>query len=167
MASSELAPGYDLQPAWRLGDRQIEADAVAFWNRLGILPAEVKAEERARELAAVAYHDGRIVGVQTAVPARLDIVRARLAMVRSAVDPEHRRSHVGMALAVFARDLLEQWSKDHPEERLAGLGAVIEGPNLFERAREPFWPQTRFGVVGYMPDGRQIRVSWFEHHRLD
>lgn len=165
--AEEIAPGYDIRPAWRLGDAGIEADAIAFWNRLGILPSGVTPEERARELAAVAYRDGRIVGVHTIALARLELVRARLGMLRSAVDPEHRRSRVSMALSVFTRDLLEQWSKDNPGERLAGLGAIVEGPNLFERAREPFWPTTRFGVVGYMPDGRQIRVSWFEHHRLD
>lgn len=162
-----MAPGYDLRPAWRLNDSGIEADAVAFWHRLGILPPDVTPEERARELTAVAYKDGRVVGVHTVALGRLEIVRARLAMLRTAVDPEHRRSHVSMALSLYTRELLERWSLDHPEERLAGLGAIIEGPNLFDRAREPFWPNTRFGVVGYTTDGRQIRVSWFEDFRLD
>lgn len=164
---AELAAGYDLRPAWRLDDPQIEADAIEFWQRLDILPPDVAPEQRAKELTAVAYQDGRIVGVHTAVLARLEQVRARLAMIRSAVDPEHRRSHVSLALSIVTRDLLASWSIEHPEEKLAGLGAVIEGPNLFPRAREPFWPQTRFGVVGYTADGRQIRVSWFEDFRLD
>jgi hypothetical protein len=163
----ELAPGYDLRPAWQRDDPDIEADAIAFWNRLGILPPDVTPEARARELTAVAYKDGLVVGVHTVALGRLEIVRARLAMLRTAVDPEHRRSRVSMALTLYTRELLERWSRDHPEQRLAGLGAIIEGPNLFDRAREPFWPTTRFGVVGYTDDGRQVRVSWFEDFRLD
>ena len=42
---------------------QIERDAVDFWRRLGNLPPDVAPEQRARELTAVAYKDGRIVGV--------------------------------------------------------------------------------------------------------
>jgi len=26
---------------------------------------------------------------------------------------------------------------------------------------------TRFGVIGFLPDARQMRVSWFEDFRLD
>jgi GNAT superfamily N-acetyltransferase len=162
-----MAAGFDLRPAWRLDDRRIEEDAVAFWRRLDILPPDVAPEQRARELVAVAYKNGRIVGVTTAALGRLEIVRARLAMLRGAVDPDHRRGRVGSALLIYTRELIERWSMDHPDERVAGLGAIIESPDLIARQKEPFWPMTRFGIVGYMPDGRQIRVSWFEDFRLD
>lgn len=165
--AQEMVLDFELRPAWRRDDPRIAADAIAFWSRLGILPPDVSPEERARELSAVAYKDGRIVGVHTVVLARLEMVRARLAMLRSAVDPDFRRTHVSFALSLMTRDILETWSADHPEERLAGLGAIIEGPNLFARARQPFWPATRLGIVGYLPDGRQVRVSWFEDFRLD
>jgi hypothetical protein len=160
-------PGYDLRPAWRRDDPDIEADAIAFWRRLDILPPGVAPEARARELTAVAYKDGLVVGVHTATLERLELVRARLATIRAAVDPEHRRSRVSMALGLYTRELLESWSLDHPGERLAGLGAIIEGPNLFDRAREPYWPNLRYGVVGYTKEGLQARVSWFEHFRFD
>lgn len=162
-----MAAGYDLRPAWRLGDSRIEADAIAFWRRLDILPGNVKPEERARELAAAAYKDGRIVGVTTAALARLEQVRARFAMLRGAVDPEHRRSRVGFALAFYTRELIERWSMDNPEERVAGLGAVIESPDLVALQKQPFWPMSRFCLIGFTPEGRQVRVSWFEHFRLD
>lgn len=166
-AWEEMAPEFEFRDAWRRDDPGIEADAVDFWNRLNILPAGVRPEERAKELVAVAYKDGKIVGVQTAVLGRLEIVRARLGMLRSAVDPDYRRSRVSFALTLFARHLVERWSMAHPEERVAGLGAVIESRDFAGREKEPFWPNTRFGVVGYTADGRQIRVSWFEDFRLD
>ena len=163
----EMIPGFELRPAWRLNDAQIEADAVAFWNRLGILPAGVTPEERAKELIAVVYKDDRIVGVHSARIERVEQVRARLAMLRSAVDPEFRRTHVSMALTLYSRALLERWSRDNPHERLAGLGAILESQQLAERGKQPYWPQTRFILAGFLQDGRQFRISWFEDFRLE
>ena len=163
----ELPAGLAIRPAWRRGHAALEADAVAFWNRLGILPRGIRAEERAKELVAVAYRGDAIVGVITAQLVVLDQVRARLAMIRAAVDTDLRRTHLAFALMLDARAMLEQWSRANPDERLAGLGAVIEAPELRAREVQPFWPLSRFGVIGYAPNGRQIRVSWFEDFRLD
>jgi hypothetical protein len=164
---AELIPGFELRPAWRRNDAQIEADAVAFWKRLNILPSSVTPEQRAKELIAVVYKDGQIVGVHTAAIERLEQVRTRLAMLRSAVDPAYRRTHVSMALTLYSRALLEQWSRENPQERLGGLGAIIESEQLAERGKEPWWPQTRFILAGFLPDGRQLRISWFEDFRVD
>lgn len=167
LTAQEMAPDFEFRAAWRLHDAQIEKDAIHFWNRLGILPAHVTPEERAKELTAVAYRGERIVGVHTATLGRLDQVRARLAMLRSAVDPDYRRTRVSFALTLYTRALLERWSSEHPEERLGGLGAILESRELAGRGQQPYWPTTRFILAGFLPDGRQIRVSWFEDFRLD
>lgn len=163
----ELIPGFDLRPAWQRGDAQIEADAIAFWDRLKILPPDVEPAQRAKELIAVVYKDDRIVGVQTATIERVEQVRVRLAMLRGAVDPDFRRSHIALALTLHSRALLERWSGDNPHERLAGLGAIVESQQLEERGKQPWWPQTRFILAGVLPDGRQFRISWFEDFRLE
>lgn len=162
-----LVPGVALRPAWRRGDPQLEADAIAFWQRLAILPAGVAPEQRAKELVALAYEGDRLVGVQTASIERVEQVRSRLALLRSAVDPGHRQRHVSLALTLYARDLLERWAADHPHERLGGLGARVGGAQLAERARQPHWPRTRFILAGFLPDGRQLRISWFEDFRVE
>jgi hypothetical protein len=163
----ELVPGFELRPAWRLGDMRIEADAIAFWSRLKLLPPNVAPEERAKELIAVVYKDDRIVGVHTATIERVEQVRTRLAMIRSAVDPDYRRTHVSMALTLYSRALLGRWSIEHPQERLGGLGAIVESAQLAERGKQPLWPQTRFLLAGFLADGRQLRISWFEDFRVD
>jgi hypothetical protein len=163
----ELIPGFELRPAWRRDDAKIEADAVAFWKRLGILPADVSPQQRAKELIAVVYKDDQVVGVHTATLERVAQVRARFAMLRSAVDPEHRRTHVSMALTLYSRALLERWSRDNPQERLAGLAAIVESQQLAERGKQPYWPQTGFILAGFLKDGRQLRLSWFEDFRID
>jgi hypothetical protein len=156
-----------LRPAWRRDDAEIERDAIAFWRRLGNLPADVTAEERAREAVLAAYQDGRIVGIVTAAMGVLPQVRARLAMLRASVDPECRRSHIVSAMGIEARAMLEAWSAANPNERLAGTGGIVESPDLLVAQRMPYWPWPRLGVVGFTPDGRQIRVSWFRDFRLD
>lgn len=162
-----MIPGYELRPAWRLEDPRIEADAIAFWTRLGILPPGVAPAKRAKELVAVVYKDDAVVGVQTAVIEKVEQVRARLAMIRGAVDPAHRRRHVATALTLYSRALLQAWSREHPDEQLGGLGALVGGEQLAERAKQGFWPQTRFILAGFRPDGRQLRISWFEDFLLE
>jgi hypothetical protein len=167
MTAEERAPGYEFRPAWQTGDPGIEADAIAFWERLAILPEGVQPQERARELVAGAYKDGQLVGVLTAKITLLQLVRARLAMIRIAVDPAHRRFYVSRALTLFSFDLLDRWAEAHTDEKLAGIGALIESQQLAEYGKRPYWPETNFILVGFLPDGRQIRVSWFEHFRYD
>ena len=167
LEKDQPATDVELRPAWRLGDARIEADAIAFWNRLGILPPNVRPEDRAKELVAAAYRDGVLIGVTTAAFDRLESLRARFAFARVAVDPGERRTHAAIALGVYTRDLLERWAEAHPEERIAGMAGVIENQEIVERLKEPYWPVTRLRLVGFMPDGRQIRVAWFDHFRLD
>ena len=162
-----MAAGYDLHVAWRRDDPQYEADAIAFWTRLSLLPEGVDPAVRAKELAAVAYKDGRLVAVATLALARLDRVRARFALLRAATDPEERRSHLANALAIFTRETIEAWARANPEERLGGMGAVIESEHLRGREREPVWPTTQMTLVGHTSDGRQIRLYWFPDFRLD
>lgn len=166
VAKDRPATDVDLRPAWRLGDPAIEADAIAFWRRLAILPTDVAPEERARELVAAAYREEALIGVSTATLGRIETLRGRFAFFRVAIDPTHRRSHVAIALAVYTRDLIEQWAEAHPEQGLAGVAVVIENQEIAARLREPYWPVTRLGLVGHMKDGRQIRVAWFRNGRI-
>jgi hypothetical protein len=167
MTPEERAPGYEFRPAWESNDRAIEADAIAFWERLGILPQGVTPQQRARELVAAAYKDGQLAGLLTARIGLLEQVRARFAMIRIAVDPVHRRSYVSRALTLFSYDLLHRWGAAHPEAGLAGIGAFIESAELAAYGKRPYWPETRFILAGFLPDGRQIRIAWFEDFRVD
>jgi hypothetical protein len=164
---SEVHVPFDLRPAWRRDDAAIERDAIAFWNRLGILPNHARPEARAKELAAAAYQDSRLCGVATVNLARLEQLRGRFAFLRCAVDPEHRRSYAARALTKFSRDLLEAWSAENPQERVLGLAVVVQSAQLTRRQRCPVWVNTQLNLVGHTDKGDQIRVSWFAHAVLD
>jgi hypothetical protein len=157
----------EIRPAWRRDDARIEADAVALWHRLGILPPGVAPEARARELVLGAYKGDRLVGVVTAALEMLPQVRARVAMTRGVVDPEMRRGHVAFAMMNAFPQILESWAAEHPEERVGGFGGIIESNQLKAAQNLPYWAQWRYGLIGFTADGRQIRLSWFEDFRLD
>ena len=161
------AESLDVRPAWRLDDPQIEADAIDFWKRLDLLPAEIPPEQRAKELVAVVYRGGKLIAVATAAIEWFDHLRARFAVLRGATDPEHRRSGAQLALAVPCRGILERWAIAHPEERLAGGLAFVGAEEWGPFAKIPVWPESGLGLIGYATDGRQVRVAWFDHYRLD
>jgi hypothetical protein len=157
----------DVRAAWRLDDAQIEADAVDFWTRLRALPAGTDPWQRAKELVAVAYKDGRLIAMATAVLEWSPHLRARFAVLRGATDPDFRRSHAQLALAVPSRRALERWAIANPDEKLAGGLAFIEPGEWGDFTRLPVWPQSELALVGYLPDGRQVRAAWFDHFRYD
>jgi hypothetical protein len=159
--------GLEIREAWRRDDPRIEADAIDFWTRFRLLPPDVSPEQRAKELIAAAYRDGRLIAVSTATIEWFDHLRARFAVLRGATDPEHRRSRAQLALAVPSRRALERWALEHPEERLAGGLAFVETAEWGDFARLPVWPESDLAFIGYANDGRQIRLAWFDHFRLD
>ena len=108
-----------------------------------------------------------LIGVQTAQLVKFDTIGARFALLRASVDPDARRGHAAATLAYRARDIIETWSREHPEEKVAGIAAILESRELAGLARNPFWPGTGLLLAGYTQDGRQIRISWFGHYRLD
>ena len=159
--------GFEIREAWRRGDPEIEADAIAFWTRLGLLPKGVDPTARAKELIAVAYQDGRLVAMATATIEYVEHLRARFAILRGATDPEFRRSHAQLALAVPSREALIRWGMAHPEEKLAGGLALIKPGEWGEFEKLPVWPESKLALVGYTAEGEQVRAAWFDYFRYD
>ena len=158
---------FDVRIAWRRDDPRIEADAIAMWTRLGVLPADVKQEERAKQIVAAAYRGERIAAVATAVAEQIGFLRARLFVLRGMTDPEFRRSHAQVALTLPVKAALEEWAAAHPEEKVAGVIGFVEPGlwgDLFHMPVAPPWPLT---LVAYTHDGQQVRVAWFDHFRFE
>lgn len=153
--------------AWLRDDPQLEADAKAFWTTFGL--AEAERERRAKELIALAYIDGKLAGVSSAKLMVMPVLRARIAYYRCAIVPEFRRKDLSYRLSGHARRLLEDWSKEHPEEKLAGLAAVIQAAEYQGKQLEPTWPEhgLHLNLACYLQTGEQLRVAWFDHGRLE
>lgn len=152
---------------WRKAEPKVVEQAVALWTSLGALPPGVDPFERARELCAVAYMDGEMVGVATVDVRHSPLVGAKIGFMRALVAPQARRHRVAWDLVVQAYKDLEAWAAENPDEKMMGMGVVIQSRALAEFSRQPVWPQTGLTVIGYTKTGQQIRVAWFKHALLD
>ena len=156
----------ELKVCWNLADATIQRDALKFWREQNLLPDIADAAKRLRQICVVAYDGTRIVGTVEARLTRLEIVRARFAMMTLAVAPERRLENLPGELIQRAQRVLEQWSLEHPNERLMGVGTIVRIRDIDERARLPVWEPTNLTLVGYTVRGAQIRLAWFKHAKL-
>ena len=153
----------EFRAAWLRNDEAIEHDAERFWRAQNALPRGVDAGTRLSQLCAVAYAGGELIAVSTAAIRMMDFLRCKLAMFRVLVAPETRFNQVASRLAVFSRDLLENWSRENPDQGVMGLGAVIQSRVLVEHNPYAVYPDTKLAFIGYTQEGYQMRVYWFAH----
>lgn len=149
--------------AWRLDDPTCEADAIAFWRELKMLPPDVDPAQRAKQLVSMAYQGDRVVGVTTAVVSYLEQVRQNFAQMRILMHPDVEKTGVTVPLTIHAREVLREWSKANPQARLAGYAAIITAPGY---GQKPVLP-AGLTLIGYNSKGFQIRAYWFDHFRID
>jgi len=156
-----------LEPAWQLGDFRLQSAAVDFWMRNLALPDGVDARERARQLTTVAFAGDEAVGASTAVIRPMPQVRQRLGMFRCSVAPEFRRTRMATEMAVMTRDPLEVWAKANPQQRVKGMGCVIQGVELEAKKAQAHWPLSGLALAGYNERDEQVRVVWFKDATID
>ncbi len=149
-------------PAWRRDDPNIRDDAFALWDRLKVLPAGVTPEVRAREICAAAYEGDRLIGLSSAAIVLYPPLRQNFAFTRVLVDPEQRRRTLARQFILQSRDILQAWAKVHPEAALAGLAAIITVPRMLDKPVA----ESGLALVGYTPEGYEVRVIWFDHFRV-
>lgn len=151
---------------WQVLGEADRARVIAFWQRHGALPYDTDPAARARQAAAVARIDGEIAGVATA---EIDIVPQldlRFAFFREYVAPDHRQGSVALHLFRAAWQVMEAWSRAHPEEAVMGVAGIVQGDALRTAARVTVHPPSGLALAGYTPGGRQIRIRWFDHARV-
>jgi len=152
--------------AWHRKDPVIERDAELLWRAQEALLRDADVGARLGEICAAAYRGSQLVGLATARIREIPPLRCRLAMFRCLIVPEARLAQVASRLTVFARDLLEAWSKDNPNEAVLGLGAIIQSRLLVEHNPYAVYPDTKLSFIGYTQEGYQMRVYWFAHARI-
>lgn len=163
----ETGEGFDVRAAWRRDDLLIEADAIEMWTRLGVLPEDVRPQDRARQLVAAAYRGNRLAAVCTAVIEPIPFLRARFLVLRSMTDPDFRRTHAQIALAMPVKSILEEWALANPEEKIAGVIGFVAPGAWGDFAAMPVAPLWSWTLVAYTHDGHQVRAVWFDHYRVD
>lgn len=157
---------FRLAPAWQREDFALQRAAIDYWLESGLLPAGVDARARARQLTVVAFAGEIVAGVATAIVRPMPQVKAKLAMFRCSVAPEHRRSGVAAEMAAASRDLIEAWAKGNPQFEVQGMGCVVQGAELQLKKEQAVWPISGLNLVGYNARGEQVRVVWFKGARV-
>jgi hypothetical protein len=52
-------------------------------------------------------------------------------------------------------------------EKILGMATILTNPNFDLLARRPKWGDAKLWLIGYTAKGEQIRLTWFDHARLD
>jgi hypothetical protein len=160
------------KPVWRCADAETERDVLAFWHENNLLPANVDPAKRLRDICVAAYDGGRVVGV---IETEIKLVRAKIAMIKLAVAPSHRKTLVSAYLFVFGSDVIEHWANQNLDERVMGLGSIAQVRAGAAQAqssnpylKEAVWgPRNHFVVINHSPEGAQFRLAWFRHAQVD
>lgn len=159
---------FTFEEAWQRKDQKQQEEAKFFWEAHNLLPQQLR-EQRAKELVSLARADGELVGISTALVQYFPQLRGRFAFFRCAVAPEMDRGELASQLMVEAFHCIGAWAVENHGEKVLGIITVIEGQDLGERASYPMWPEhdVHLNLVGYTPQGQQIRVAWFKHARVE
>ncbi len=152
--------------AWRKNDARLVTGAKAFWAELGF--SQNLVEGREKELCAVAEIDGRVIGVTTVVLSDSNPLKCYLGFLRCAVSPDFRKHYLATFLTRNSLTIMEYWSLEHPDQKLQGLGFMVEADELGSKAIYPQWADwnTHYNLIGYTPHGAQMRLAWFRHAQL-
>lgn len=138
---------------------ELERGVLALWERHGG-PA---ADAGLGDVVCVALaSDGNVVGAATAVAGEAPLVRRELwiydAVLAPAAEPGTDRALLSAAFAALAA-------------RFAGSGPIglclqLSDPEEMARRPEMQWQDPPLTYVGYLYDGRQVRVGYFPDARI-
>tara|TARA_R110002124_G_scaffold29013_5_gene101611 strand:- start:2030 stop:2509 length:480 start_codon:yes stop_codon:yes gene_type:complete len=157
-----MSRAFECLPAWKLNNPKFENDAIDLWADTRRLRAGVSPQERAKQLAAVAYAGDRLIAVTTGAVVHYPPLRQNFAFMRLLVRPDAEKTGVVVPLTFCFRETLRQWSRENPSAQVAGYAAVITNKGYGTRGVL----NAGLTLVDYTPEGHQVRVCWWDHVRL-
>ena len=157
-----MSDEFEFRDVWRKNDGKAEADIVALWQRLNILPAGVNPLARAKELCVAAYDGDRLAAVTTATIDTLQVVRNRMVFLRALVAPEYRAKKVVVPLTLETHEVLSRYALAHPDQRLGGTVAIVtSNPGIYKPIGS-----AHMVLIGYTARNEPVTVRWFDYFRL-
>lgn len=136
-------------------------DVIAMWTREGAIRDEEEARRRVGEVAAVATHDGELVGVATAYVEHNAQLGMDLWYFREFVAEAHRASRVGWSLTLVTREHLAQQFVGGHDTRASGMLMEVENEGLKEHMDYAYWAAVDFTFIGENERGDHVRVHYF------
>ena len=149
-------------------DEELAGRILAFWARHSSLPPEV-ARDRLPEVVCILRDTiGEVLGVTSVATAEIPEIGARRFWVhRSLLAPEAGETAWEDLLELTFDTLAAEFEIRSDRSTLpVGVCAIVSDPAILERRPEAVWPDLRFLYAGYLPDGRQMRIRYFEDGRI-
>jgi hypothetical protein len=165
---------YQLEPVWPAPSLAEREEVIDFWLAESALPNRPVAEERAQQVLVVARDfAGHVAGVSTAVPTFVSQLGFDCFYYRTFIGRAHRRHGLRSTklmwnIALESYRFLNQRFLEGCDPSVLGLYAVIESPSIMRNRSDLVWHDGGMNAVyiGRMPDGRHIRVWYFDGARI-
>jgi hypothetical protein len=132
-------------------------EVLGFWEGRNALSG-TEARRRLDDVVCVRRRDGAIVGVNSVYPAEVELVGGRRFWIYRSLLLDPEADSAPMIQAAF-RALDSEF--DHRPGSPIGLCVLISLPEERRRRPEAEWSDPRMIYVGYLADGRQVRVAYF------
>jgi hypothetical protein len=141
----------------RLDDERA-GELLRFWAREGVLEEE-QGRERLPHVVCLARNEGgAIVGSSSVFDASLPLIGDRRFWIYRA----HLQDDAMGAWPALAEAAFHVLEADAMPGGPVGLCALVGDRAIIERYPEAVWRRARALYAGYTPDGRQIRIRYFE-----
>ena len=132
-------------------------EVLAFWQAQNALSGP-EARRRLDDVVCVVRRDGAITGVSSVYPAQVELIGGRRFWIYRSLLLDPGADSVAMIRAAF---MALDSEFDHRPGSPIGLCVLIADPEERRRRPEAEWSDPRMIYVGYLADGRQVRVAYF------
>jgi hypothetical protein len=138
---------------------ETEAEILAFWAENAALSDE-EARRRLAEVVCILRQDGQVAGVSSAYPAQVPIIGGR----RFWIYRNLLRSDLGDQFPDMVRATFYALEPEFDGAKGSPIGVCALIADAEERRRRPQveWEDPRMIYAGYLEDGRQVRIAYFE-----
>jgi len=158
---------YEYIPVWQQDLPDVHEQVMKFWTAHGAISDPELARKRVKQLVLVARstEEDEIAGVCTVLKQSIDDLKHELFYYRTFVAPPYRNGFIVRRLLIQASSLLEEWSREHPEQGAAGMYLELENSTFSKHLRQAVWPRKglEYVYIGKTARGLERRVKWFKH----
>jgi len=159
---------FEIIPVWNKVTPVLEAELSQFWLDTKALLQEKRAAARAKQVVCIARSEqGDIVGLGSAYPCIVPLLRQPMYYYRTYVAPDYRGKGLMIPLLNASKEALQEYNLA-ALPKLKCLGVIVETENkqLEAAFHTAYWPRTGFTFMGYSKHGLPLRVWYFKGARV-
>jgi hypothetical protein len=153
-------------PVWQHVTPELQAELARFWLHHKAMLDEGKAADRASQVCCIVRDGEQLIGVATAYPRIVPLLRQPMYYLRMYLAPEARDQDLSYSFLSAAFDSVEKVELAKEKPTCLGVILSIQNQRLARHYNQAYWPRTKFTFAGVSRDGEDLRVRYFEDVRL-